>query len=184
MKDMGVIAAEVHASDACLLTTVLLTDVVDSTRRALELGDRAWLALQSRHETMVRRTIRRFGGRCLSTAGDGLVATFQTTTAGVRCATQVASASRPLGLEVRAALHRGATVRRGTRIGGLVFHVAARVLTLAEPSEVLVSGSVRDDVDAADLHFRDRGSRPLRGLPGSWPLYAATAESLPPLAIG
>jgi class 3 adenylate cyclase len=182
MKDMGVIAAEVHAPDACPLTTVLFTDVVDSTRRALELGDRAWLTLQSRHETMVRRAIRHFGGRCVSTTGDGMVATFQTAAAGVRCATQVASASRPLGLEVRAALHCGAAVRRGTRIGGLVFHVAARVLTLAEPSEVLVSGSVRNEVDASDLHFAERGRRALRGLPGSWALYAATVAA--PLAIG
>jgi class 3 adenylate cyclase len=183
MKDMGVIAGEVHAPDACLLTTVLLTDVVDSTRRALELGDRAWLTLQTRHETMVRRTIRRFGGRCLSTTGDGIVAMFQTAAAGVRCATQVASASPPLGLEVRAALHCGATVRRGTRIGGLVFHVAARVLTLAQPSEVLVSASVRDEVVESDLRFADRGNRALRGLPGSWSIYAATADSAPSLVI-
>jgi len=183
MKDVGVIAGEVQAADACLLTTVLFTDVVDSTRRALELGDRAWLALQTRHETMVRREIRRFGGRCLSTTGDGIVATFDTAAAGVRCATQVASGSRPLGLEVRAALHYGATVRRGTRVGGLVFHVAARVLMLAQPSEVLVSATVRDEVAEADLRFAARGRRALRGLPGSWPIYAATAESAPPLVI-
>lgn len=159
--------------DVRMLTTVLFTDVVNSTRRAIELGDSAWLTLQERHEAMVRREIRRFGGRCLSAAGDGIVATFDGAAAGVRCAAQVARASRPLGLEIRAGLHCGEYVRRGTRLGGIVFHVAARVVTLARPSEVLVSATVRDLVTGSDLRFAARGRHTLRGLPGSWSIYAA-----------
>jgi len=169
------------------LTTVLFVDVVDSTRRAVELGDSAWLSLQEVHEDVVRREIRRFAGRCLSTLGDGLVATFASAAAGVRCAASIAETSRTLGIEVRAGLHSGDCERRGKRLGGIVFHVGARVVNLAAAGEVLVSRTVTELVAGAGFVFGRRGSYRLKGLPGDWPLYAlvgrrgGTADRRPPM---
>jgi class 3 adenylate cyclase len=160
-----------------VLATVLFTDIVDSTGLALRLGDSAWLALQEQHDDMARREVRRFGGRHRAATGDGLVATFDGAAAGVCCATEVAKTSLRLGVEVRAGLHCGEYECRGPRVGGIVFHVAARVLTLAQPSEVLVSGTVKDLVAGSALRFTERGRHPLRGLPGLWMLYAAEAAA-------
>ncbi len=154
------------------LITVLFVDVVDSTRRAVELGDSAWMALQEEHETMVRREVQRFAGRCLSTVGDGVVASFASAAAGVRCAVSIVEASRALGIEVRAGLHSGECERRGPRLGGVVFHVGARLVNLAAAGEVLVSRTVTDLVAGAGFVFGRRGSRRLKGLPGEWSLYA------------
>jgi class 3 adenylate cyclase len=154
------------------LTTVLFVDVVDSTRRAVELGDSEWLALQDTHEAMVRRELRRFAGRCMSALGDGLVATFASAAAGVRCAASISEASRSLGIQVRAGVHSGECERRGSRLGGIVFHVGARIMTAAAAGEVLVSRTVTDLVSGAGFQFDCRGVHQLKGLPGEWPLYA------------
>jgi class 3 adenylate cyclase len=154
------------------VTTVMFVDVVDSTRRAVKLGDAQWLTLQEEHEAMVRREVRRFAGRCLSSLGDGLVASFASAAAGVRCAASISEASRALGIDVRAGVHSGECERRGARLGGIVFHVGARVVTLAAAGEVLVSRTVTELVAGAGFVFGRRGSHRLKGLPGEWPLYA------------
>jgi class 3 adenylate cyclase len=154
------------------LTTVLFVDVVDSTRRAVELGDTDWLILQEAHEAMVRFEVTRFAGRCVSALGDGIVASFASAAAAVRCAASIADNSRSLGVEVRSGLHSGDAERRGQRIGGIVFHVGARVMNLAAAGEVLVSRTVTELVSGAGLVFTRRGSHRLKGLPGEWPLYA------------
>jgi len=154
------------------LVTVLFVDVVESTRRAVELGDSEWLALQEQHESMVRNEVQRYGGRCLNALGDGLVASFTSAAAGVRCAAAVAAASRALGVDVRAGVHSGECERRGPRLGGIVFHVGARLVNLAAPGEVLVSRTVTELVSGAGFDFARRGNHRLKGLPGDWPLYA------------
>jgi class 3 adenylate cyclase len=154
-----------------LLTTVLFTDIVDSTGHAIALGDARWLALLERHETMVRVEIRSAGGRPVVAAGDGMVATFPGAAAAIRCATRIARLSRCLGLEVRCGLHCGEHERRGARAGGIVFHVAARVVHLAAPGEVLVSETLKQLAAGSALHFRLRGRRALRGFRGLWPIY-------------
>jgi class 3 adenylate cyclase len=163
-----------------VLTTVLFTDVVDSTGHAIALGDRHWLALLERHETMVRREIRRAGGRAVVAVGDGMVATFRGADAAVRCALAVAEGSRTLGLEVRCGLHCGESERRGARLGGIVFHVAARIVALAHPGEVLVSGTLTHLATGSALRFHERGRRTLHGLPGRWSVYGVTADVTAP----
>lgn len=154
------------------LTTVLFVDVVDSTRRAMRLGDTDWLVLQEAHEAMVRFELARFAGKCVSAIGDGFVASFASAAAAVRCAASIVECSRALGVEVRAGLHSGDAERRGKRIGGIVFHVGARVMGLAAPGEVLVSRTVTELLSGAGFVFTRRGTHKLRGLPGDWPLYA------------
>ncbi len=154
------------------LTTVLFIDVVDSTRRAMELGDSDWLVLLEAHEAMIRFEVARFAGRFLSSAGDGVVASFVSAAAGVRCAASIVEKSRAFGLQVRSGLHSGDAERRGRRLGGIVFHVGARVMGLAGASEVLVSRTVTDLVNGAGFVFARRGNHRLKGLPGEWPLYA------------
>jgi class 3 adenylate cyclase len=158
------------------VTTVMFVDVVDSTRRAVRLGDSEWLALQEAHEGMVRREVQRFAGRCLSALGDGLVASFGSAAAGVRCAASIAEGSKAFGIQVRAGVHSGECERRGTRLGGIVFHVGSRVVTLAGAGEVLVSRTVTELVAGAGFVFARRGSHRLRGLPGEWPLFAFVAR--------
>ena len=157
---------------ARLHATVLFVDIVDSTRRAIELGDSQWLDLREAHEGMIRRALRQFGGHCLQLLGDGVLAMFDNPAAGVCCATRVADGSRTFDLEVRAGLHSGECERRGKRFGGIVFHVAARVVGCARASEVLVTDAVKRLLTDRRFSFADRGARSLKGLPGEWPLFA------------
>jgi class 3 adenylate cyclase len=154
-----------------VLTTVLFTDVVDSTAHAVALGDERWLGLLERHEAMVRAEVRRAGGRPVVTVGDGVVATFAGAAAAVRCAANVVRRSRSFGLEVRCGLHCGETERRRSRLGGIVFHVAARVMHVAAPGEVLVSETLTHLVAGSSVRFHRRGRHVLHGLPGVWPIY-------------
>ncbi|HLK09759.1 MAG TPA: adenylate/guanylate cyclase domain-containing protein [Candidatus Binatia bacterium] len=156
------------------LTTVMFTDVVDSTRRAMALGDSRWLDLAFAHEAMVCDQVRRFRGRVLQRLGDGVLALFRSPAAGVRCGRVLVESARGLGIDIRVGLHVGECVRRGGQVRGLVFHVGARVAAAAAPGEVLVSHTVRDIVMGTDLAFVERGRHVLKGLPGEWPLYAAT----------
>ncbi|HEY2938029.1 MAG TPA: adenylate/guanylate cyclase domain-containing protein [Gaiellaceae bacterium] len=157
-----------------VLATVLFTDLVGSTERAAELGDRAWTELVERHHAIVRRQLDRFRGRELDTAGDGFFAAFDGPIRAIRCAQGLAPSLRELGLEVRAGLHTGECERVGEKLGGLAVSIGARVASLAGPGEVLVSSTVKDLVAGSGIAFDDRGEHELKGVPGSWRVYAAS----------
>src|SRR5262245_3691394 len=172
--------AEVGGEEASfdrILATVLFTDIVDSTKRAAELGDRRWREVVQRHHAMVRRLLARHQGTEIDTAGDGFFVTFDGPARAVRCAMEITTAVRALGIEVRAGLHTGEVEKIGVKIGGLAVNIGARVAALAAPSEVLVSQTVRDLMVGSDLTFDDRGSHELKGVPGVWGLYTARCES-------
>ena len=155
-----------------MLATVLFTDVVGSTDKAGELGDRRWTELLERHNATVRAFIARYRGQEVNTAGDGFLATFDGPARAVKCAQGICEAVRPLGLEVRAGCHTGEIELLGADVGGIAVHIGARVGALARPSEVLVSSTVKDLVAGSGLVFSDRGEHELKGVPGSWRLYA------------
>ncbi|HUA96641.1 MAG TPA: adenylate/guanylate cyclase domain-containing protein [Acidimicrobiales bacterium] len=155
-----------------VLATVLFTDIVGSTKRAAELGDRPWRSLLDAHDRTVREQLRRFRGREVKTTGDGFLATFDGPARSIRCAQAIVNATRSLGVEVRAGLHTGECEVRGDDLGGLAVHIAARVGALAAPGAVLVSGTVKDLVVGSGIEFEDRGERELKGVPGSWRLFA------------
>ena len=155
-----------------MLATVLFTDIVDSTRRAAELGDTGWRSLLERHDALFRRALHRHRGREVKHTGDGFMATFDGPARAIRCAASVAEAMGSLGLEVRAGLHTGELEVMNGDIGGLAVHIAARVMDRAEPCEVLVSSTVKDLVVGSGIDFRDRGAHQLRGVPGQWRLFS------------
>jgi class 3 adenylate cyclase/tetratricopeptide (TPR) repeat protein len=159
------------------LATVLFTDIVGSTERAAELGDRDWHGLLDRHHAHVRREIRRFGGREVNTAGDGFLATFERPARAIHCAWAIREAVRELGLEVRSGLHAGEVEGQARDLSGIVVHTGARVAAQANPGEILVSGTVRDLVAGSGFGFEERGVHTLKGVPGEWRLHAV--ESLP-----
>ena len=155
------------------LATVLFTDIVDSTRTAAELGDERWRQLLERHHRIVREAIVGFGGREVKSIGDGFMATFDGPARAIRCALAIVEASADAGLRVRAGVHTGECEVMGNDIGGIAVHIAARVSALAEPSEVLVSRTVKDLVAGSGVDFADRGTHTLKGVPDTWQLYAA-----------
>ena len=155
-----------------MLATVLFTDIVDSTRRAAEMGDTDWRFLLERHDALFRRALERHRGREVKRTGDGFMATFDGPARAIRCAASVAEAMGSLGLEVRAGLHTGECEVMDSDIGGLAVHIAARVMARADPREVLVSSTVKDLVAGSGIDFQDRGAHELRGVPGNWRLYA------------
>ncbi len=158
-----------------VLATVLFTDIVGSTQRAAELGDGRWRTLLADHNRIVRRQLDRFGGREVKVIGDGFLATFDGPARAVRCAFAIRDEVRELGLEIRAGLHVGEVDVLPDDIAGMAVHIGARVSALAGPSEVLVSSTVRDLVVGSELEFDDRGSHELKGVPGTWQLFAAHA---------
>ncbi len=155
-----------------VLATVLFTDVVGSTAKMAELGDRAWAELVQRHHALVRGQLDRFRGRELDTAGDGFFAAFDGPIRAIRCATTVCDAVRDLGIEVRAGLHTGECEVLGEKLGGIAVSIGARVAAQAQAGEVLVSQTVKDLVAGSGLAFEDRGAAELKGVPGEWRLYA------------
>jgi class 3 adenylate cyclase len=155
-----------------VLTTVLVTDIVGSTERATQLGDRAWSALVEDHNALVRAQLARFRGREIDTAGDGFLATFDGPARAVRCACAIVDAVRGLGLEVRAGVHTGECELVGDKVRGVAVHTGARVAALAGPGEVLVSSIVTGLVAGSGLRFEDRGEHALKGLPGTWRTHA------------
>jgi serine/threonine-protein kinase len=159
------------------LATILFTDIVGSTERASELGDRRWQELLRQHDALLRREIGSHGGREVSTAGDGFLVTFEEPERAVRGAAAIRNAVRGLGLRVRCGLHAGEVQRAGAGIGGIGVHIAARVAALAGPDEVLVSGTVRDLVAGSGLDFTDRGVHTLKGVSGEWRLYSLRTDS-------
>jgi len=158
-----------------VLATVLFTDIVDSTTRAAEVGDRAWRELLDRHDAMVRRQVERFRGRAVKSTGDGVLAVFDGPARAVRCAAAIVAGAGALGLAVRAGAHTGECEIRGDDVAGIAIHIGARVAALAAPGEVLVSSTVRDLVHGSGLTFEPRGSHQLKGVPGDWTLCAARA---------
>jgi class 3 adenylate cyclase len=158
-----------------VLATVLFTDIVGSTERAVALGDHAWRRLLDSHHEIARRELVRHRGREVEFVGDGLLATFDGPGRGVRCALAIAEAVRGLGIEVRAGLHTGEIELAGEAVRGIAVHIGARVASEAAPSEVLVSSTVRDLVSGSGIQFADRGSRALKGVPGEWRLFNASS---------
>ena len=161
-----------HATDR-VLATVLFTDIVDSTPRAVELGDARWREMLERHDELAATEVARFGGTISDFAGDGLLATFDGPARAVRCAFALRDRLRTLGLDMRAGLHTGEVERRRGGIAGIGVHIAARVSGLAGAGEVLVSRTVRDLVTGSGLTFIDRGAHSLKGVPDQWEILEA-----------
>jgi pimeloyl-ACP methyl ester carboxylesterase len=154
-----------------VLATVLFTDIVGSTERATELGDRRWRELLVAHHAAVRRQLERYRGREIDTAGDGFLASFDGPARAIRCAEAAIEAVNGLGLDIRAGVHTGECEIAGDKLAGIAVHIGARVAGQAGPGEVLVSSTVRDLVAGSGLEFEDRGPASLKGVPGEWRLY-------------
>jgi class 3 adenylate cyclase len=155
-----------------VLSTILVTDIVSSTVRAIELGDHRWRDMLDSHDKAVRRQLARFRGTEVNTTGDGFLATFEGPARAVECACAIRDVARQLGVEVRSGVHTGEIELRGDDIAGVAVHIAARVAALAEPSTVWVSRTVTDLVTGSGIRFSDRGNHDLKGVPGTWALYA------------
>ena len=166
---------QADVADDRVLATVLFTDIVDSTRRAAEMGDRDWHALLDAHDAAIRSQLARFRGREVNTSGDGFLAMFDGPQRAIRCAMAIRDAVQALGIEVRAGLHTGECEVRGDDIGGIGVHIGARVSALAGPNDVLVSSTLRDLVIGSGLGFDDRGAHELKGVPGEWHLFAVAS---------
>ncbi len=159
------------------LRTILFTDIVGSTERAVELGDRRWREVVAAHHAIVRRELRAHGGREVDTSGDGFFVTFERPAEALACAVAISTAvHRRLGLAVRAGIHTGEVERIGEKRSGIAVHIAARIMAAAAPGEVLVSSTVRDLVSGSEARFDDRGMHHLKGVPEPWHLYALIDE--------
>jgi YVTN family beta-propeller protein len=155
------------------LTTVLMTDIVGSTEHAAELGDSAWRELVQQHHSEVRASLRRHGGREIDTAGDGFFATFDAPATAVQCALELVERVRDLGIDIRAGVHVGEVEQVGSKVAGITVPIASRIMAAANPGEVLASSTVRELAAGSGLRFEDRGQRELKGVPGSWSVFAA-----------
>ena len=158
-----------------VVATVLFTDIVESTTRAAELGDRAWRDLLERHHATVRRRLGEFRGQEVDTAGDGFFAAFDGPGRAIRCAQAIVEDLRSLELDVRAGVHTGECERLDDKLSGIAVVVGARVAAFARPGQVLVSSTVKDLVAGSGIEFEDRGAHELKGIPGEWKLYAVSA---------
>jgi class 3 adenylate cyclase len=165
-------AAPVREPDRVLLT-ILFTDIVDSTKRAGELGDKRWRELLERHNALVRRHIEEYRGQEVDRAGDGFLTTFDGPARAIRCAQAIVASASRQGLEIRAGVHSGEVELLEQGIGGIAVHLGARVASLAEPGEVLVTTTVRDLVAGSGIEFVERGTHQLKGVPGTWDLLSA-----------
>lgn len=166
-----------------MLATVLFTDIVESTRIAEELGDRRWRELLRRHHAIVRRELKRYQGREIDTAGDGFLALFDSPAQAVRCAVAVSDAVRELGIEIRAGLHLGEVELTDGKAQGLGVHIGARIVAFGKPGDVLVSAPLKTTVAGSDLEFEPRGRRRLKGVEGTWQLYAVAGVAGAPRTI-
>ena len=163
---------DVEREPDTVLATVMFTDIVDSTKKAAELGDRAWADVVTKHHAVIRRHLDAFRGHEIDTAGDGFFASFEGPIRAIRCGRAITESVRPLGLEVRVGLHTGECERVGSKLGGLAVNIGARVSGAAGPGEVLVSRTVKDLVAGSRIEFAERGVRELKGIPGEWRLFA------------
>jgi class 3 adenylate cyclase len=152
--------------------TLLFTDIVGSTELLVELGDERWHAVLRDYRATVRRELRAFSGHEVDTAGDGFFATFDSPLRAVRCARAIAAAMPHLGLRARIGLHCGPCCMGSEKISGLNVHTAARVMAMAGPGEVLMSDTLRAELDGSDIALEPRGAHILKGVPGEWPLFA------------
>jgi class 3 adenylate cyclase len=158
-----------------VLVTVLFTDIVGSTLQVSEHGDRAWRELLDRHDKMVGEELRRFRGHAVKSTGDGVLATFDGPARAMRCAKAIEAGARRLGIDLRAGLHTGEVEVRGDDVSGIAVHIAQRVSAVAAPGEVLVSRTVSDLVAGSGIEFADRGEHELKGVPGTWKLFAVAS---------
>ena len=154
------------------LLTVLFTDIVGSTARAAELGDRRWRGPARAPRRAARSEIERQGGRALKAIGDGFLATFEGPARAIECARALNGATEPLGIELRAGIHTGECEVIGDDIGGMCVHLAARVCGMAAPGDVLVSRTVKDLVVGSGIEFSEHGVHELKGVPGEWELFS------------
>jgi uncharacterized protein (TIGR00369 family) len=167
------VADEITAESGRVLTTVLFTDIVGSTRRAAEVGDDRWRQMLAEHHAVVREQIRRFGGREVDTAGDGFLIAFDSAARAVRCALAVREQLHHIGLEIRSAVHAGECDESGGKLVGIAVHIGSRLLGIAAPGEVLASSTVKDLVAGSGIEFDDRGEHTLKDIAGQWHLYSA-----------
>ncbi len=161
-----------------VLATVMFTDIVDSTSRLSEIGDRRWRALLAEHQELVRIQLKRFGGREVNTTGDGFVATFDGPTRAVECASAIARETAALGIEVRAGLHAGEVELIGEDVGGIAVHIAARICGLAGAGEVIVSRTLRDLTAGSGIELGDHGRHSLKGVGDEQELYNVVSTPL------
>jgi class 3 adenylate cyclase len=159
-----------------VLATVMFTDIVGSTNRAADLGDKRWRELLDLHDEITRSQVERYGGRVVKTTGDGALATFDSPGRAIRCASELGDMLHGVGINVRTGLHTGEVERRGDDLGGIAVHIGARVMGEAGTGEVLCSRTVRDLVVGSGHTFEDRGSRTLKGVPEEWQLFAVAAS--------
>jgi class 3 adenylate cyclase len=157
------------------LATVLFTDIVGSTERARQVGDRRWGELLDTHDRLARELVGQLQGRLVKSTGDGILALFDRPGRAIRCATALRDRLRGSGVEIRAGVHTGEVQLRGDDVGGIAVHFAARVMAAAAPGEVLVSGTVHDLVAGSDYVLEDRGAHALKGIGGEWRLFAVRA---------
>jgi class 3 adenylate cyclase len=157
-----------------VLATVLFTDVAGSTERAARLGDRRWRDLLEVHDDLARRLVEQFGGQLVKTTGDGILASFDGPGRAIRCAAALGDELGGIDLQIRAGLHTGEIELREGDVGGIAVHIAARVMAAATPGEILTSSTVRDLVVGSDIAMTDRGPHPLKGVDGTWQLFAAS----------
>ena len=166
---LGVIRQPVQADR--VLATVLFTDIVDSTRKVVELGDERWKDLVALHDARAKAEITKHAGTFIDSTGDGIFATFEGPARAVRCAQAIGTSVRDLGLEVRAGCHTGEVELTGDKVRGIAVHVGARIAAIAGPAQVMVSSTVKDLVAGSGLTFEDAGEHELKGVPDSWHLY-------------
>jgi class 3 adenylate cyclase/dienelactone hydrolase len=171
LRDVWETAGVVEEPDR-VLATVMFSDIVDSTAKAVEMGDARWRELLEWHHVLVRRQLARARGKEVDTAGDGFFAAFDGPARAIRCACAITEAVTELGLEVRAGLHTGECEVIDGKIAGIAVHTGARVAAKANPGEVLVSSTVKDLVAGSGLAFEDRGAHEFKGIPGKWRLYS------------
>ena len=158
-----------------ILSTVLFTDIVESTRQVADVGDSDWRALIRRHDDIVRSQLQHFGGREIDRTGDGFLSAFDSPARAVRCAQAIGAATQSIGLSVRAGVHTGEFEVIDAHLGGIAVHIGARISALAGANEVLVSQTVKDSVIGSGITFKDRGTHDLKGVPGQWQLYAVAS---------
>jgi class 3 adenylate cyclase len=157
------------------LATVLFTDIVGSTERAGQVGDRRWAELLDTHDRLARELVAQLQGRLVKSTGDGILALFDRPGRGIRCATALRDRLRGTGIQLRAGVHTGEVQFRGDDVGGIAVHIAARVMAAAGPGEVLVSRTVHDLVAGSDFVLEDRGAHTLKGMAGQWELFSVRA---------
>jgi class 3 adenylate cyclase len=154
------------------LAAVLFTDIVGSTQQAARVGDRRWRQLLDLHDELAARLVEEAGGRLVKTTGDGILATFDGPARAIRCAADLRDELRGMGLQLRAGVHAGEVELRDRDVGGIAVHIAARVMAAAGPGEILASRTVRDLMVGSDLALEDRATQALKGLEGTWQLFA------------